>query len=211
MKNVLWWLLFIIGVLGAIYAIPKILARTLSSESPTLTVISNSMYPLLTRGDLIFVQGVSKEELKVGTVIVFHHASGLAVHRVIRLQGDSIITKGDANTDEDVPITFDDVVGRVPNIGNGLAKIPLIGRISLLGSSEPQAAPAVSGGALMQMARYVWNPIGFSMLVLLPALLFFGSLAGDILALLSPSYKRKRLRRKRTERLQKRWAHARVR
>ncbi len=206
MKNVLSWLLFIIGVLGAIYAIPKILASTLNSESPTLTVISYSMYPALTRGDLILVKGVTPEEIKVGTVIVFHHANGLAVHRVIRFKGDFIVTKGDANTAEDEPITFDDVIGRVLTIGNNLVRIPLVGRISLLTSPEPDKT--TSGSLVQQIARYVWNPIGFSMLVLLPTVLLLGSFAADILGLFSPSYRRKQLRQKRIERFKRRWAHA---
>ena len=57
MKNILWWLLFILGVVAAIYVIPQILTRTLNSQNPTLTVISYSMYPALNRGDLILVKG----------------------------------------------------------------------------------------------------------------------------------------------------------
>ena len=90
MKNILWWLLFVVGVAGATYAIPQILLRTLNSESPTLTVISYSMYPALNRGDLILVKEVTLEDIEVGTVVVFRHEEGLAVHRVVRLAGETI-------------------------------------------------------------------------------------------------------------------------
>jgi len=210
MKNILWWLLFVIGVVGAIYAIPKVLFHTLASESPTLTVISHSMYPALNRGDLILVKGVTLEELQVGTVVVFRHEAGLAVHRVVRIDGHWITTKGDANPKPDAPITYDQVVGRVPTMGDSLVKIPLIGRISLLTSSEAAEGQAAEANLLKQMARYVWNPLGFCLLVLLPAVLFLSSIAGDTITALSPARRRNRWRKRRTERLKRRWPHARI-
>lgn len=193
-----------VGVVGAIYAIPQVLMRTLSSESPTLTVMSQSMYPALNRGDLILVKGVTPEEIEVGTVVVFRHGGGLAVHRVVNIMGERITTKGDANPKADDPITYDDIVGRVPAIGESLVKIPLIGRISLLTGPPPPDEQGEQAGVLRQIGRYVWNPLGFTMLVLLPAVLFCGSLAGDAMILLSPNRRRKQLRKKRLERLKRR-------
>jgi len=210
MKSILSWFLFIIGVVGAIYAIPQLLTRTLNTESPTLTVISRSMYPVLNRGDLILVKAVTPEEIEVGTVVVFRHQGGLAVHRVVKIRGQTIVTKGDANPKEDDPITYDDIVGRVPNVGDGLLKIPLIGRIALVTTPEPSGSQAETN-LLKQMARYVWNPIGFCLLVLLPAVLFFGSIAGDVTSVLSPARTRNRLRKKRLERIKKRFPNARIR
>jgi len=209
MKDLLLWLLFVVGVVGAIYAIPKVLADTLNSDNPTLTVISYSMYPALNRGDLIFVRGVTPQEIQVGTVVVFRHEDGLAVHRVVQLNGETIITKGDANLKEDNPITYDDIVGRVPSIGDSLVKIPLIGRVSLLTAPEPSDSQA-EANLLKQMARYVWNPVGFSLLVLLPAVLFLSSIAGDVVSAMSPARRRNRWRKKRAERLKKRWPRARI-
>ncbi len=122
MKNLLSWLLFVVGVVGAVYAIPQVLTRTLNSEHPTLTVISQSMYPALNRGDLILVRAVSREDIQVGTVIVFRHKDGLAVHRVVRLDDETLTTKGDGNPIRDDPITYDQVAGRVPTIGGSLVE-----------------------------------------------------------------------------------------
>ena len=210
MKNILWWIFFVVGVVVAIYYIPQILTRTLNSEHPTLTVISHSMYPALTRGDLILVKGTTFEEIEVGTVVVFRHAEGLAVHRVIKIQGETITTRGDANPEADNPITYDDIVGRVPTVGDSLVKIPLIGRIALLTEPEPADTQAETS-LLKQMGRYIWNPLGFSLLVLLPAVLFLSSISSDIMTALSPSRRRKQWRNKRLERLKKRWPRARIR
>lgn len=197
------------GVVAAIYFIPQVLHRTLNSENPTLTVISYSMYPALNRGDLILVKGTTPEEIEVGTVVVFRHKEGLAVHRVVKIRGDTITTQGDANPEADNPITFDDIVGRVPTIGDSLVKIPLIGRIALLTGPEPSDTQAETS-LLKQMGRYVWNPLGFTMLVLLPAVLFMSSFASDIMTALSPDRRRKQWRKRRLERLKKRWPRARI-
>ncbi len=87
MKDLLVWLLFIIGVLGAVYATPVFLGSILSTDNPVLTVTSGSMWPVLQRGDLIFVKGAALDDIEVGTVIVFRHTAGLAVHRVVKNSG----------------------------------------------------------------------------------------------------------------------------
>ena len=215
MKNLLLWFLFIIGVVGAIYAIPVILTHTLSTDNPLLTVTSQSMWPVLKRGDLIFIKGTDLEDIKVGSVIVFRHGEGMAVHRVTMIEGQTITTKGDANVGEDNPITSDDVVGRVVSIGERLVKIPFVGNIALLMNpettvsheGEPAPEPA---GMLKQIGRYMANPLSFSLLVLLPAALIFGSVFRDAIARLSPGGRRTIRLRKRVQRLEKLWGQARV-
>ena len=215
MKNLLVWLLFIIVVVGAIYAIPMVLSRTLSTDNPLMTVTSQSMLPVLKRGDLVFIKGTDFEDIAVGSVIVFRHGEGMAVHRVVKIDGQTITTKGDANTKEDNPITSDDIVGRVPTIGDRLVKIPFVGNIALLMnpettvSQEGQPAPE-PGGVLKQIGRYLTNPLGFSLLILLPAVILFSSVFMNIIARSSPAGRRKIRLRKRVERLEKRWGQARV-
>jgi signal peptidase I len=215
MKNLLIWLLFIIGVLGAVYATPAFLGRILSTDNPVLTVTSQSMWPVLQRGDLILVKGAGLEDIEVGSVIVFRHSAGMAVHRVVKIAGQTITTKGDANTARDNPITSADIVGRVPTIGNRLVKIPALGRVALLMQpeaveSEDGEAAAQSGGMLWQMGRYLANPLGFTLLVLLPAVLLFGSALGDVISRMSPEAGRNQQRRKRAQRLEKRWGKTRA-
>ena len=215
MKNLLVWFLFIIVVVGAIYAIPEILSRTLSTDNPMMTVTSQSMWPVLKRGDLIFIKGTGLEDIEIGSVIVFRHGEGMAVHRVVRIEGQTITTKGDANTKEDNPITSDDIVGRVPTIGDRPFKIPFVGNIALwmnpetTVSQEGQPAPEPAG-MLKQIGRYLTNPLGLTLLVLLPAVLLFGSVFMDVIARLSPKGRRTIRLRKRVQRLEKLWGQARV-
>ena len=45
----------------------------------------------------------------------------LISHRIVRIEGDTLVTKGDANMSEDAPISFSQVVGRVA------LRVPYIG------------------------------------------------------------------------------------
>ncbi len=57
-----------------------------------------------------------KDKLKVGDVITFYQNGIYTVHRIISISSFSIITKGDASTSSDVPITKDDVIGKVVGV-----------------------------------------------------------------------------------------------
>ena len=106
----------------------------LRTDYPLLAVASESMVPTLNVGDLIVVQGglnVSDiiAEYGTGDVIVFHKPGDpdeLIVHRAVEKNGDSLRTKGDANTPIDNWSVFDShLVGRV------VGTIPYIGHIPL--------------------------------------------------------------------------------
>ena len=135
------FLLYVAFIAGAIYYIPQILSWALDTPHPMAAVSSQSMWPTLRKGDLIFLQGVDKpEDLQVGDIIAFQHPKGMTVHRVVEIGGDLITTKGDANPAEDTPIRFDMVVGRVLTIGGRLAKVPHVGSIAgLFGPLATQA------------------------------------------------------------------------
>jgi len=55
------------------------------------------------KGHILIVKGVNKEELKVGDVIVYNIAgqSVPIVHRIVKFNGDEIVTKGDHNPSYD--------------------------------------------------------------------------------------------------------------
>ena len=63
------------------------------------TVLSGSMRPTLSPGDLAITQGVPTNSLRVGDVIVFTPPTETqaVIHRIASRDGDVITTKGDAN------------------------------------------------------------------------------------------------------------------
>lgn len=74
-------------------------------------ILSGSMEPELSVGDLIIV-GESESYLE-GDVVVFQEKSSLVVHRIVEIDGDAIITQGDANNGRDEAITADAIKGKV--------------------------------------------------------------------------------------------------
>ena len=99
-------------------------------------VLSGSMEPELSVGDVLIV--VKDTNYSEGEVIVFQTGRTAVVHRIVSIDGDSIVTQGDANNVVDDPISFSNVKGRVlfsiPYAGYviNLIKTP-IGTVILLG------------------------------------------------------------------------------
>jgi len=74
-------------------------------------VLSGSMEPELSINDLIIVQAT--KEIECGDVIVYQTGNSLVVHRVVDVNGETVITKGDANNTADEPFSLDCVKGVV--------------------------------------------------------------------------------------------------
>ena len=91
---------------------------------------SGSMIPYLNINDLIIIR--ESNNYSVNDVITYDNNDGsTTTHRIISINGDEVITKGDANNTEDFPISKDKIVGklifRIHNIGfiNYLLSKPL--------------------------------------------------------------------------------------
>lgn len=88
-------------------------------------VMSGSMEPTLSKGDLIFVR--KAEELHTGDIVVYQSDNILVVHRIITLYGDTVVTQGDANNAADDPIDVSQVKGvvrfHIPYVGTLLEAI----------------------------------------------------------------------------------------
>ena len=89
-------------------------------------IVSGSMEPAYSAGDLIYVKEADPETIKVGDVITFVLNEDLVVatHRVVRIDTEKqrFYTKGDANETEDgSPVHFNNVIGiprfAIPGLG----------------------------------------------------------------------------------------------
>lgn len=92
-------------------------------------VISGSMEPTYSVGDLLYVKPVEPEDVRVGDPITFVLNENLVVatHRVVDIDEENqfFITKGDANANADAsPVHFNNLIG-VPKF-----HIPLLGYVS---------------------------------------------------------------------------------
>lgn len=72
---------------------------------------SGSMYPYLKVNDIIVVK--SRKNYKVNDVVTYIDGKSYITHRIISIDGDEIITKGDANNTEDKPIIQKKIIGKV--------------------------------------------------------------------------------------------------
>ena len=87
-------------------------------------VLSGSMEPELSVGDLLII--VPREDYEIGDVIVYQVGRSSVVHRIIAIEGDEVITQGDANNAPDDAILHSNIKGEVA------FAIPLIGHLIYL-------------------------------------------------------------------------------
>ncbi len=116
-------------------------------------VRSESMKPAINMGDLI-VTGPSNGEIKPGTIVTYQRAIGLVTHRVLSVDGETLVTKGDAVEDPDQwSVTLSDVRGIY------LFKIPCVGYVTY----------------------FVQTKFGWFLAIIVPAALLVAWLVKDIL------------------------------
>ncbi len=83
-------------------------------------VLTGSMEPALNVNDLVIVVPADKY-VPNDDVIVFQDGSSLVIHRLVELNGETAVTKGDANNTTDEPINISQIkgkmAGRIPGVG----------------------------------------------------------------------------------------------
>lgn len=183
MRRLAKWLTNILLVLVVLVAIFAIILPTALSARLAI-VYSSSMTPEMPAGSLALMEPVDTATIEVGDIIAFNPPWDEDVtvsHRVAEIVSTGFVTKGDAVEDSDPFIIPEENV-----IGGVSWHIPLVG----YGLNE-----------MRHFARTVW---GFCLLVVLPAMVIFGSAIRDVNFMVSPGKRRARLRKKRAERLKKR-------
>ena len=74
-------------------------------------VLSGSMEPAISEGDLIIVKEI--EKFAKNDVVVYDDTENLVVHRIVDIDGESVTTKGDANPVADQPVHVSAIMGTV--------------------------------------------------------------------------------------------------
>ena len=117
-------------------------------------VVSGSMEPTYSVGDLIYVKTVDPDSIQVGDPVTFILNEDLVVatHRVVAIDRENrtFTTKGDANGTEDAaPVHFNNVIG-VP-----VFAIPMLGYVSAYIQSPPGMYVAIGFGVLLLAAVFL--------------------------------------------------------
>ena len=76
-------------------------------------VATGSMEPTIHVGDVIIVKITN--DIEENDIIVCKENNSFITHRLLEIQDNKLITKGDANNTEDNPIEESDVLGKVVN------------------------------------------------------------------------------------------------
>ena len=80
-------------------------------------VATGSMSNTIEIGDVILVKLIEPNEpVSENEIVVFTQDTTLVTHRIIKINGDQIITKGDANNTQDDPISRGQIIGKVVKI-----------------------------------------------------------------------------------------------
>ncbi len=88
-----------------------------------LEVVSGSMEPTIHIGDLIFIDTKSND-FSVNDIVTFYDQQGnFVTHRIVSIQDDKVVTKGDNNNSIDERFSVDKIVGKCVYIFNNGGKI----------------------------------------------------------------------------------------
>lgn len=117
-------LLVVLLVLAVVLVGPPLLGMK------TMAVLSGSMEPAFSAGDMVIVKPVEPQAVQVGDMITFSMEGSqmVATHRVTEIRPDvqAFVTKGDANQADDGEIAYDRLVGKVVTV------IPKLGAFTAL-------------------------------------------------------------------------------
>jgi len=163
-KRVLTLLNTIVTYFALTFLLVAGVAGSLTGKPLLLTAVrSGSMYPTLTRGDLVFLRPVGENTpLQVGDVLVFKleagslRNAGWVIHRAV--DGDpeqGFITQGDNNDEPDQardanpPVTRESIAAKAITIGDKPLHIPLLGYLPLWAEKAVEQPYVLPGAALL--------------------------------------------------------------
>jgi signal peptidase len=142
----------VLALVLALVVVPRALGGT------ALTVLSGSMEPGLSPGDVVAVRGVDDPAAttQVGDVVAFQPTSDdptLVTHRVVAKKftsdGTWFVTRGDANGADDDPIQAVQIKGVV------MYSVPWIGYATLWAGNRTGLLAAVGGVALFAYGAFM--------------------------------------------------------
>jgi signal peptidase len=113
----IWTVSIILGLIVAFLAFVFI-----SPDYDLYIVRSGSMEPAINVGDMVLAGPVGTGGIKPGVIISYESGKNLITHRVLSFDGNTLITKGDANKEQDPnPVRLSQVqsryIFRIPYVG----------------------------------------------------------------------------------------------
>ena len=109
-------------------------------------VLSGSMEPAISVDELIIVK--KEAQYAPEDVVVYQNGRVPVVHRIVSIDGETVITRGDANNVDDQPIERSQIKGKV------IAHIPFVGKIAKVVRTPIATILLIIAGVLMVELPY---------------------------------------------------------
>ncbi|MBN1802471.1 MAG: signal peptidase I [Candidatus Lokiarchaeota archaeon] len=157
-KTIIITVVLLILAVSSSFIFYYILQVALRTSTPVVVVISDSMEPTISKGDLLFVQGEEGDDIQNQSIIVFWGGlSDPIVHRVI----DKVLiddtwyfrTKGDANSRDDGLVSESKVLGVVTGC------IPYIGWVKIILTESDVLIPLIVMVIILIVISIGWDII----------------------------------------------------
>lgn len=182
-------LIIIVIILACLpIAVPRLLGYQ------EFNVISGSMEPVISVGEIVYVKPAAFTDLAEGDIIAFESGASVVTHRIVSLDSESqlLATKGDANDTVDfMPVAYRDVIGKVElhfpifgyiaswlseTVGKLVAVIILLVGVLLSNIGEKKkSSPDTINAKSSKTSNSSINP---KMILALGLVIVFGSLGG---------------------------------
>lgn len=117
-------IIFILGIIAIIAIWTSIQLNIQNKEYVNIfgysifSTETGSMSPTMEKGDIVIVK--MGEQAKEKDIITYKKDNSFITHRIVKIDGDSIIAKGDSNNTEDSAISENAIVGKVVFIINNV-------------------------------------------------------------------------------------------
>jgi phage repressor protein C with HTH and peptisase S24 domain len=95
---------------------PTLRAVLAAGHGARFRVEGDSMYPAIRNGDYVQAVPCAIAELRRGDVILASTGRGLTAHRIMRIDGQRVITRGDNSLRADPAIDKAQILGRVVEV-----------------------------------------------------------------------------------------------
>ncbi len=63
-------------------------------------------------------------------IVVYRNERGFTIHRIVKMNEDTFVTRGDANNIDDQPVKYEELIGKTVNLKNKPLRIPYLGNLS---------------------------------------------------------------------------------
>ena len=115
-KNIIFKIIYILVIIYLIIFIPIIWGYK------PLVIVSGSMEPILKVGGILYYKTIPLDDYKIDDILVYRIPDHNVSHRIVEINNNSFLTKGDVNEYLDNPVNTSQILGKGTNFS-----IPLIG------------------------------------------------------------------------------------